>query len=439
MLAKINRLFNAIYEKGQSALTVSGKALLKEFWPSLVLASATFILAQEGLLDFTDYLTLSMTNLGDAEVKVDSNANSKAAKVILLTDLSYESDFNQSSPLDRKKLAEMFKNILERKPRVMAVDLDISPREQKAEGQNNLDNLLKDKKNKYETKIILITPMPVLSEKMVKAKAAWMKELCDAGVTFAYPDVHSHLGAVTKYMKSAWTLGNEAHLANGDDAHNNVCNRLLKSKEDTFLRKNGENRYSLFDRDDLFSINARSYQNTKVILVFDLKNTDWNQIENCDVVFVGGSYGVGDEYNTPSQKHTAGVIIHAATFYTQGNRVVNTWLWVGYLIDIIIGVMCGALFQYVHKKCGSTRNVRSLISNFILLFGLMVALLWVAQYYLLQNLWIQPGPMLVGMYLTVEILDFDKSETVDDKLARAVGSVVVIWGVGLLLLKSFTT
>ncbi|VAX16088.1 hypothetical protein MNBD_NITROSPINAE02-81 [hydrothermal vent metagenome] len=427
--------------------------LRKEFFASLFVASATFLITERGFFEFPEYLTLSMISVGEGRSEPRANNGPIPLKVVLITDLSYESDFNQSSPLDRKKLKEMFEGILERKPRVLAVDLDLSPSGNLTNDQTDLDNLLKNYQKKEGANIVLISPMPVVSPSLLSEKVAWMKEMCDAQITFAYPDVYSHLDVVMKYMEFTPTLGNEAFRlskldkTDGDEegkaknnyVHSSVCDRLLKRNDDNFLRKNGENRYENLTQKELLNlkvINSKSYSDMRIIHVLDLNRIDWERnISNDDIIFVGGSWGLRDKYITPAIRDIPGAFIHAATFYSNLNPVSDIKPLQGFIVDFIIGMALGIIFLKTYNWYCNKLTIISMLTNFGLPILIMVAMLWLAQISLQFNLWIHPGPMLAGVYVDSQIVGGNSQKVKYGDLVKFICIIVIIWSLVELAIK----
>ncbi len=116
--------------KGISAVRII--LLCHHFKAAIFVASCVVILNFCHLLDGLDIATfqLAVPQLFKASRLPDDYSNKfGSAKVITINDKLYETRFKQSSPLDRCELYDIFEKILSgpNKPKVLAVDLDLSP------------------------------------------------------------------------------------------------------------------------------------------------------------------------------------------------------------------------------------------------------------------------------------------------------------------------
>ena len=118
--------------------------------------------------------------------------------------------FNQQSPLDRGKLSAIIKQILDKKPKILAIDLDLSPDMVSKAGDEKLKELLTDTiKNNCETKLVLISPVPVRTRAMFNRKKEWIEDICTPcnEVIFVMPTLLSNQDAVIRYNSEMPTLG----------------------------------------------------------------------------------------------------------------------------------------------------------------------------------------------------------------------------------------
>ena len=209
----------------------SKKHILKEaFVGALLVASIIVILKHFGLLDRIKIITLNAVSStvatsfsGDA---IDKNEDLSSKKIenntslLVIDQKNYEINFNQRSPLDRKLLAQYIKKISESNPKILAIDLDLSPNPNiLVSDEKSLDSLcdkdLVENKNEDDglkeslseiskkTKVVLLFPEPVQCMSVRNRKIKWVQNTLENGngnIYFALGKIFEQDGMSLKYI-----------------------------------------------------------------------------------------------------------------------------------------------------------------------------------------------------------------------------------------------
>lgn len=148
-----------------------------------------------------------------ASVVVAATDKSKKKVVtLLITDESYENDFRQTSPLNRKTMAALIRDVGDTAPHAtLLVDLDLSPRSDviPPEAQEYLDEVLVT----LGHRVVLITPDRAMTAAVAWDKIAWVRKMCGAGVRLGSPLIRTRYGAVDPEFDTQGTLANTAVFA----------------------------------------------------------------------------------------------------------------------------------------------------------------------------------------------------------------------------------
>lgn len=188
----------------------------KMFQGALLVASIIVIIKGWGWLDRIQNSTLSALGTRYAAEFQDNTELVDKVVFLRIDQTSYERDFNQQSPLSRKKLSALLMALVGlaegERPEVVAIDLDLSPgpnlklceRPQSDEAQRlcNEQSELNDALLELAdtTEVVLITPQPVATPAARRAKARWVKSLIgNPNIHFGLPYISSHDGLVIKY------------------------------------------------------------------------------------------------------------------------------------------------------------------------------------------------------------------------------------------------
>ncbi len=381
---------------------------------------------------------------------IKTEKNTYALTQVLINNADFESDsFKQISPLNQNTLVARIQDIHNKlNPSILAIDLDLSPtyieRTHLIECEQCHFPLERVLKNTPENaNVILITPKKIKSNlSMLKGKLEWMERLCRKNnIEFALPDIHSFLGVVSKYESTNQvgpystikrgeqycSLGQQVaktaqKLGRNDPPCRSVCSlfevrpeekiaakiEAIRLVRDLFIEEKSTRLqfkpidFGFIRRNEIETYDSR-------MLSPPIYNSDENIIQ---ISFFGGAYGDGDFYKTSSGQ-TAGVTVHAGVFYSMikdvGQVGSETDKLLGYLLDIICGVIIAVLFDFVRAFYNLTLKSKAVITAleplvlslyftlpFILLYLLLLLSGWVLQEY---HLWTHPHLIALAVFL----------------------------------------
>lgn len=421
--------------------------LTNQFKAAVFVASAVILIDEAHLLEQLkdDFLRLSISVtsfLAVAASNTDDNlahGGSADIVVVLLDDLDYEQRFGQASPLNRQVLTEMISNLLggATPPKVLAIDLDLSPSPQSAPNQDlfsqiKAENALYCALQGYSPneatycpqslvkatsanapKIVLITPQPVFSSVLVDAKIAWIEQLCSVGIQFGLPDIMSSQGLVMGYQGNKLSFIHEVARAGGEQPqsrHNTICN-------DSKLQRMLMEKYSPLPNEQQYSskvepLNFDFERHIKVVDYRDLCRIN----SSCDVsslagkvVFFGGHYGLLDVYETPLGD-MSGVQLHGASYYSLRNPVSKVAHLQSYLLEILFGTAIGISFYRLACSFHRRKSIISLLANLSLpLFLVLVGTLVNGVLIRYQNVSLNLAPLVFGMFIHISYVRLEPS------------------------------
>lgn len=307
--------------------------------------------------------------------KLEKHLNSKTSPIVLIYDQNiYDKKFNGISPLDRCILAEDFSSIFKENPKIVAVDIDLSPLEkprQRNKCQEKLDNILI--KNANKTKIVLIKPLRIsnITEK-------WMAKMKKNNISFADSIITSSLGIVLNRSLSPDSLGQV------------VYEKILNKK--THINKTHHSEFHILP------INYTEAGHFKIATQgISLKDK---------VLFIGGSYGIEDKFLTPLDENVPGVMIHAYDYFSAIHPVKTTGIvnLIAYTLDVVFAITVGFIMKklwgiYINllKKQIKSSYLFFLFIFFILFVFIVIGIL-VASYMLKFNIWISPIPIIIAVF-----------------------------------------
>ncbi len=396
-----------------------------------MMAMLTLVLDHAHVLDWLDAGMLRL--VGARNGAPTALADPFAANRPVIVDIdrrAYGDLFDERSPLDRYRLAELF-GLLDRPAvRVVAVDIDVSPAlsSQATPGQDLLDRTI-DRLASAGRSVVLVLPDPSPSD----AKLAWIRARCTMpGIHFASPLIRERFGAVTLADTKIPTLSAVAYGLTHPGAEHGalkrrVCELAATSTSDQSL-VDAAGRASEADGDLPLHPHAvaASYLipvTTGVILKGGALALE-DDLPLRDVVFVGGDYERSDRFRT-ADGVLSGLYVHAATFasLSSGAHRVDTLL--GFLFDVFSAVVLAFLFSAVWKFYDGFASPRLARAGSLIPFSsrspgaawmivqarLAIILVWAVpvalsygaflatHWLLLSGAWLNPGTLVIGMFL----------------------------------------
>lgn len=422
---------------------------------AVFIASAVLLVDRSGLLERPTVEALrwswgvSETLFGRDRLATASDSGvDGGSRVFTITDLLYEQTYGQRSPLDRDALHRLFKDILCKDhgpPSVLAIDLDLSPGPAgTTESETRLYDFLKapdcgDDLPRQGTEMVLITPMKVRDKDLVRTKHEWMCEMCVADhIRFGLPYIYNVGGAVLKLREDPRLFPRQVHAA--------ACRRgTWDCRPETppsdctdigsicDVCAAGDYRYVNARADDdlcrRFSpLSFKAFEAVEPVpLRSEQLGPDLDHLAS-RVVFVGGSYGVTDKYQTPVGT-LAGVHLHAASAFSLAVPVRNFNHAVSYILEILASTLFGAAAYVLARKYRTTGSLPWLGAN-ILIPSMLAVIYFIAAGWLLTfNVWLNPAPLVIGMeiHAWLEAANEPHSEAQDAGERRAVRNSEPTW------------
>lgn len=404
---------------------------LHHFLVALVLASVILILEYHGMLNWLDSVTLrTVATIEVAKSNVDTLSAADAPISLLITDEYFEGSFKQESPLDRRELVRLLRNIIQSRPSLIAIDLDLSPgpvSEPGDEGQEDLDALLIRTVVVEKIPVALTAPYPVVGESLILHKHEWLSRMCASGIRVGYANVVLSQGLALRYLYETPSLGIVASdagrsLASSKPSDRDLCSYVVAGPEKTaFLSKANAPEESLHSGD--FSHQrpmSSDYMRQSSALRQFIGSAEIGNLKSAIAgrpVFLGSQFDARDEFLTPYGL-MKGTSIHATTFYSERRPTYAVTHKVALLLDLIFGVAAGYLFGAIWRRTNVAASkwssnqeslVRWLLARGWLLISFVVLSAWLAMLFyssawlLSRDLWNNPGPMIVGVFVKTQL------------------------------------
>jgi hypothetical protein len=356
-------------------LIIFKEKILESLMAAIFLAASMLIVEHYGYLNWLDALMLRMATVVDSNV---SDVSNSPYTVALINEYQYETTFKQSSPLDRKELYTIVKNVITNDPKLVVVDIDISPVFfPVSEDQKLLDILLKSYPNRF------ILPEPKETIVWKENIEAWKQDMMQHGIAFADIHLESRQGVALKY-----TLTEDSIAA------------IVNQKVTAHAAEHSHSEHA-----ESLPINYA----TKIRFVFEelLKHND---IEN-KVVFLGGQYNNQDKFLTPIGE-LDGVAVHA---YILASDLENASHSIAMLLDIVVGSIIGIILAFLWKKYDTESfhwifdSYKSVV--FLAILSFVLSLIYLSIYLMpvimSSGIWLNPGPMILGMFIHAFLVRVD--------------------------------
>ncbi|MGH8499850.1 MAG: CHASE2 domain-containing protein, partial [Methylococcales bacterium] len=375
--------------------------------------------------------------------------------VLGIGDSYYEKEFNQASPLSRRELKKIIGRIAESRPRVVAIDLDLSPGpcpETKNQGsdctindytveESELYNYLLMEKPR-DVRIVLQLPFPVYDKDLRNRKLEWMNSLCEKGIEFGRVSIDSEFGMATRIRRGPDRLSCSVYRMKREQISNQDAGKICGNVRDQHA-KNDSNKSQNEERANSYTgpvcklfknhrspkaerllfplieeppsvesafINFNFVRNFRFHEVMKLEDIPANLTG--DVVLLGGVYGDGDRFNTPMGE-IPGVMLLLGDYYSLLLPIEERHL-LAVIIEILFGIAFGFAFAWGWKyyfriypvfqgyldanEIGSTAFYLSTILVSLLVIAIILGIFayWSANL-MARGLWINPAPMVLGM------------------------------------------
>ena len=404
---------------------------------ALAVASLVGLLHTFGHLDWLDAAMLRMVG---AEVTANIAGVTPTAsqtgmpEVLLIDEGMYDRDFRQRSPLDRDQLARLLRTAFASaatRPKTLVIDLDLSDTGHDP-AQEKLHLVLREF---IESGMNVVLPVPAGAGTLdgAQRQLKWIREVVCQWVRPDLPEakgramlagslLRTHGGLVLQYSPREWSLGLAALHPKADQPE---CDPANRTSAQDLLSAPGRATLSVppsvaNHEPELRPFNAHFFGRLdQHVRVFGSVDAPWGDAAKGvptlagKVVFMGGAYDPRDRFETPlavDGRPVEGVVLHAATYYSALSPVSNDKHYLAWVIDVAVGFAVGWAFSVMWRWYAQAGQRAGWVGyfgpKFLLLFNLFaavalacLAVMWAAHWAYPRNLWISPGPVVLGVFV----------------------------------------
>ena len=410
---------------------------LKEDWHHLLhhaLVASTLgliivIFESHGLLNWLDSASLRVAQAINPQTALPSESGqtvAKKVKTVLISSHAYERVFHQESPLSRPALQALLTDIASKRPKVVAIDIDISPGPSGArgnQGQLELDKWLQNN-SRQNTRYVLVTPFPVSDAQLIQEKYLWVKKMCESGVTFAYPHVGTSQGYALRMSPNTPSLGVLAHNAFSSTGKENLfefdpCALVAGGIEHAIFLNSLVDATLIIPTANFSAMLPLTLDAIEQCLASSIHWQGENHLElktisKDDIVFLGSSYDPRDTLLTTNGEQP-GVIFHAATTQTLISPTKKISHAMALCFDVVLGIAAGFLFSWAWKQYHDAADTLKhqngsiftayfrvrvwLVLNFLLLLLWLCVIFFFSAALLRAQIWASPAAMIIGVFV----------------------------------------
>ena len=398
---------------------------LSEHWGSVFFAAfLSLILEHFGMLKLlAKFSILVVSSMAAHSPSQPVTIKSETPVVVVLGNADFVSRYGERNPLDRCEMALDIGRILEKSPKRIAVDFDLSPiskpsdKEQKCQAQ--LDQVLAANTGT----LVLLTPFAVSSEPLMQVKHQWMTTQCRLGLHFADGTLEQSLGMVTEHSvghdpASLSRMAEQLHTKLKLSTY--VCDQIAQATEPRANRWVNEgwspDAHAVPDpKTESEPLNLRAL--TKTVAVIDIGSALFAQLPHLEgsPVLFGGDWGRDDSFLTPIGTQ-AGVVLHAARLASLVDPVKPLALYWAVLGDIVVGlcfawVIAQFLKVYVNTKRLDLRYQHEVVPTsfgalamftFMLAYAVLVLFFFLVADYLFSFHGIVIAPLIIALSMLID-------------------------------------
>lgn len=438
------------------AFKLTGTHLLHHIIGATLIASVMLMLEGFHVLEWLDAAMLRASAEHGQIVRERTDQGAKYRPGIIEIDQpAFEQVFDEREPLERSRLEQLIASAAARGSKVLAIDLDLAPAvyEQHKAGERPLDSLL-DKLARGGQQLVLILP----EQSDQNANLPWIRERCAAGLHFASARIRERMGAVTRIeVKSPVLAAVAFELAHGvkeQEQKQPIPAVLSEQKEVVGLadrvcqlanRTNSEKELARWAFEPVIHGDAKEAQEqnavtapfhptavapefldptrTRVKLIDGKAGVADNALRK-NVVYIGSTYDVRDRYTT-AEGEQASLHLHAAAHTSLGIGTADVNKYAVFAADIFIGILLGCLFGGLWTLYGraelaidkrmedpdiSRLHRMGTLAEFYGIRAILVVVwaspvvigvlaVYLSHGLLEQGWWVNPGPLIAGMFL----------------------------------------
>jgi len=409
--------------------------LAKAYWPALYLR----------VEDTALHIAAPLIPEGSPEASWTAPRPPQAVpSVLLIDDATFEDRFRERSPLDRNELAGLLDEIRGQAPKLLVVDLDLSPGPAPSADESRAQAVLDEALKAYAPdQLLLATPLPARSYALAFRRLQWMHELCNAGVRFAHTALFHSGTHVLRYDPALPSLGPVAARIVGVQAGGakpfeepEPCELVQEELRDIVSRQAQRGAQS-GDLPDQRTLGAAYFLQAPPEVAYYVDNAHARRLApinfgyerfvrryclspsaagddcaaltdrgvNDQVLFLGGAWGQEDMHPTPSGRRE-GVMLHAAAFHSEQVPVTARYRPLAtateFVLGLIIAFLMGNLWSgYFRTLYNEPQTLPLIVTRYAyagLATLLVVGTLWViaqsSAWMMQHGVWLDPLPLL---------------------------------------------
>ena len=354
--------------------------------------------------------------------------------LLTISPAEYETAYHNTSPLSRTTLKEALARLVAAEPKVVALDIDISPATPDDDSGRVLDDWLDGIAARAKgPQIVLLVPSFAGTPKLTARQTRWMQDRCAAsgerkGILFALPGLPNRSGVILRHSRLYPSLGNVARWSqiyspdsgapvlmpscSAIPRADQVCEVFKKMASIALLRAYFEPSQQCDAAPIDFSWLAPDPESTGQMQ--DLGRSTPGGPMGGASVFVGGTYDNKDTHATGFGDRP-GVLIHAAIYAAQTCSVSHA---LAFFLEIALGVCLGLLFSAIwswrnrlqanyHRRLAAGQSglaaanwlvaAALLWLSFAVAIVLAVLLIQFSAMLLSSGAWLNPVPLVIGM------------------------------------------
>jgi CHASE2 domain-containing sensor protein len=377
--------------------------------------------------------------------------------VLLIDDEAFEDRFKERSPLDRSELARLLEGIREQAPKLLVVDLDLSPGPAPTADEERAQAALDEVLKAYAPdQLLLATPLPARSYQLAQRRLHWMHGLCGAGVRFAHTTLLHSGSHVLRYDPTLPSLGPLAARMAGVQADDRIAEPEPCELVAEQMREIERGQAQALGRDSEQAgprtLGAAYFLQAPASVAYYVDNQQARQLapinfgyerfvrrhclssaaadDDCaqpadgafkdQVVFLGGAWGQEDIHPTPLGRRE-GVMLHAAAFHSEQVPVSNRYrplataaeFVLGLIVAFVLGSVWSGYFRALYGQPQTLQRIAARYAYAGLATLLVLGVLWViaqSSGWLMQHgVWLDPLPLL-GVLLLKTLFTARKTE-----------------------------
>ncbi len=415
----------------------------KWLWKTFVLGTLIIPIQYFGLLNWLDILVLEAGQYNSVEHVIKKNAKSSNQVTVLeLSQEMYENHFNNSSPLNKSVLNEVFRNITTASPKTLSVDFDLSPNNPNSQFKEPIYQTLKKMVNEG-VHVNLALPFGVNTERLYQSNLNWFNSMCLQGIEFAealvFHDKRNALRLPKVNKNGPASLYEQTAIANGELNKKSLCdkNRNHQSNFSIKSRLYGVDNtfHQHFNINSLEIININQFDSINVITIDSPEDIlEYKSFIKDKTVFLGGSFGTNDVFYVAGNK-IPGVRLTAVSYLTLLKPITSSGSYA-----LMLEVFLGVIYLFLLEKLWVKRNAFSADLNFyakrlsidIILISftflyITITAIVITPLFLQLSLWLSPAPIVAALLLDTYLTPIKSNTNQSIRTLRCGANKIILY------------